>query len=119
MTSMCRGPIRITKSAFLPRNRNRAKPYATRVDDRTAPIVESSAMRNVFRSRRGKFSWFHAVVKFSTSGAKVQACWSVRHRPTHSILVALGSFGSMNTLDSRPGSTRMSWRVDPSGIGTE
>ena len=52
------------------------------------------------------------------SGAKVHACSSVRHRPCHVIRVCAGSCGSTNTLDSRPGSTRMSWRVGPSGIGT-
>ena len=54
--------MRMTNSAFLPRNRNRANPKATRIEDATAPIVDSRAITNVFRSSRGKFSWSQAVV---------------------------------------------------------
>ena len=50
------------KKKFRPGNRNRAKPYATRIDEKTAPIVLSSAIPAVFVSSRGKFSWFQTVV---------------------------------------------------------
>src|SRR6478752_5234213 len=90
--------IRTTNIAFLPGKRNRAKPYATRIDENTAPIVDRIAIPNVLRSSRGKLSWLHAVVKLAVSGAKVHACSSVRHRPTHSMGVCVGSAGSMNTL---------------------
>src|ERR1700752_3646559 len=91
--------IRTTKSAFLPGKRKRANPYATRIDDSTAPIVLSSEIATVFRSSFGKSSWFQAVVKLSTSGANVQACWSVRHRPCQVNGVAVGSLGSTAMLD--------------------
>ena len=78
----------------------------------------SSAIPNVLRSSRGKLSWFQAVVKLSMSGANVHACSSVRQRPCHSIGVWVGSVGSTNMLDSRPGSMRISCFVVPSGNGT-
>ena len=50
------------KKTFRPGNRKRANPYATRIDEKTAPIVLRIAIPNVFVSSRGKFSWFQTVV---------------------------------------------------------
>src|SRR3954469_18933159 len=79
--------MRTTNSAFRPGKRKRAKPYATSVEETTAPIVLRSAIPAVLNSRRGKFSWFHAVVKLSTGGATAHAGERVRQWPCHSIRV--------------------------------
>ena len=65
---------RMKKRTFRPGNRNRAKPYATSTDEKTAPIVLSSGDRRRVESSRGKFSCFQTVVKFSTSGENGHAC---------------------------------------------
>ena len=74
-------------------------------------------MAAVLKSILGKFSCDQAVVKLATSGANVQACSSVRQRPSHTNGVAVGSAGSTATLDSRPFSISMRLRVTPS-MGT-
>ena len=55
-------PSRMKKKRFRPGNRNRAKPYATRIDEKTAPIVLRSAIPAVLKSSRGKFSCCQTVV---------------------------------------------------------
>ena len=55
-------PSRMKKNRLRPGNRNRANPYATRIDENTAPIVLRIAIPAVFVSSRGKFSWSQTVV---------------------------------------------------------
>ena len=84
----------------------------------TAAIVESPAMANVLKKRRGKSIVSHAFEKLSTLSEKPQCCSRVRQRPTQVIGPASAFAGSMKMLSSRCGSTSAHACVRPSAAGT-
>src|SRR6266511_6030285 len=100
VTAKGRKIVAMTSVKSLPRpgNRKRANAYATRVHDRTVPIVVMIAMAAVLKKIRGKLSWSQASEKLVGMGANVQAFCNVRHEPCQVISPASGLAGSTNWL---------------------
>src|SRR6266542_2727006 len=100
VTAKGRKIVAMTSVNSLPRpgNRKRAKPYATRVHDRTVPIVVMIAIAAVLKKIRGKLSCSHASEKLVGLGANVQAFCRSRQEPCHVMSPASGLAGSTNWL---------------------
>ncbi len=90
--------IRIRKRTFLPRKRKRAKPYATNMEEITAPNVLLREIKSVLRKRRGKLIWSHALGKLSRVGLIWYTGSSVRQRPIQVMTPAVGLVGSINLI---------------------
>src|SRR4051812_17021492 len=109
--------IRMTNRMFFAGNRKRAKPYATRAEDRTVPIVLRIDTAAVLKSSLGKLSCDQTVLKLLSFGSNTHDCWSVRQAPCQTIGARAGSAGSTNVLSLRPFLTSIRFLVAPA-IGT-